>query len=100
MTTLFKIALTASLILGATATTASAQTRSLPVRYADLDLASPHGRALLGMRINRAGHLLCDTANESLGPEVRRAQRQCRADIKSQADHAIAQRLSVQLAVR
>lgn len=70
------------------------------IAFSTINLATPHGRAVLNRRIRRAAHASCDNVNERFGPVVRRIQRECRDDLIQTATAAIAARRPAAVATR
>lgn len=84
-----------ALACSALAVPAMAQAQHARIRYADLDLASSAGRATLDKRIDAAARTACADLFEtgSLAGNARIA-RECRADVRAQAEAHVASLLS------
>jgi UrcA family protein len=93
---------TATLMVTCAATGAAriAPPVSATVVYGDLDLATQQGQAALDRRIQRTAQVSCDTVNPQFAASVRRAQRQCRAEITQAALAAMAARRPTDVAAR
>lgn len=92
MTTTLRSLAAAIILAAATPAFATGQDSiSATVRIRDLDLASRRGQAMLDRRIDRAAHIVCDTANDRFGGSVRASQRACRrevaASVRDQVTH-------------
>lgn len=86
-------ALTA-LSLAVIATPASAETTSVEVRFADLNLSNPAGMAVLERRVDRAIERVCGHDSRPLYKVV--AQQQCAQEAKASASEQIARITGVQ----
>jgi UrcA family protein len=86
-------ALTTGLLVGTTVNAAAFETRSIDVSYADLDVATPAGRAALERRIELAADRIC-TVRRALDLKSLRAADKCRlaaiADATAKVELAVA----------
>ena len=89
----FKILGSAALMLAATTSLASAQTRSIGIDASDLDLASNSGRAVLEQRVNHAVDNICGSPHaRSTWEQVNYAacSKAARADVQTKVDSMVA----------
>lgn len=84
---LASIAAPIGLALAALATPAAAQTISIDVSYADLDLTSPQGQAALDRRIDSAAREICGGEEQRTGTRIvmNTKVRTCIAEVKAKA---------------
>ena len=89
----FKILASVALMLAASASLASAQTRSIGIDASDLDLASHAGRAVLEQRITHAVDAICGSAHaRTTWEQVNYAtcSKAARADVQTRVDSMVA----------
>jgi len=89
----FKILASAALMLAASASLASAQTRSIGIDASDLDLASNAGRAVLEQRVDHAVDNICGSPHaRSTWEQANYAtcSKAARADVRSRVDAMVA----------
>ena len=70
--------LIAAATIAATAPAYAQEAPSIRVATHDLNLSTAHGQRFVQLRIARAAHDLCDTADGRFGSAIRVSQRQCR----------------------
>ena len=89
---LASIAAPIGLALAAFATPAAAQTISVDVSYADLDLTSPQGQAVLDRRIHSAAREICGGNEQRTGSRIvmNTKMRTCIAEVKAKAATQVA----------
>ena len=89
----FKILASAVLMLAASVSLASAETRSIGIDASDLDLASNAGRAVLEQRITHAVDNICGSAHaRTTWEQVNYAtcSKAARADVQTRVDAMVA----------
>jgi len=89
----FKILVSAALMLAASASIVSAQTRSIGVDASDLDLASDAGRAVMQQRIGHAVDNICGSPHaRTTAEQVNYAacSKATRADVQIKVDAMVA----------
>ena len=95
-----KITVILAAAIGLIGTTSLAQTAAVRVSYADLDLSTRAGRAVLDHRIARAANLVCDTADFPSDLEKYAAGRSCRDRTVTAAKQAVALKIAPRYAAR
>ena len=86
-------AIMAAVLGAALATPALAETQTVGVRYADLDLATPAGQAELDRRIDRVARSICKMDEVITGSRTpSSAARQCYQEAKASTHQQIADR--------
>ncbi|MBM3514310.1 MAG: UrcA family protein [Alphaproteobacteria bacterium] len=61
----------------------AAEAKSVAVSYADLDLTSDAGRAMLERRIDRATEAACEGAKANTGTQIQNKYRTCLAEARA-----------------
>ncbi len=96
-----KIAMIIAIAASPLATVQAADdSQSIRIRTADLNLATASGQKTLALRIDRAARELCDTADDRYGPQVLKAKRLCRKEVKAVALAAVKTRTPEKMANR
>ena len=90
--TIVPLAAACGLVLSASAAPAAAQTVSVAVDYADLDLTSPQGQSALDKRIDRAARQICESGQQRTGTRIVDNGRiqACLSDVKARAATQVA----------